>query len=144
MWSEPPNGMACMCIEAYTWPNDATASSQVGSVVCSLRTGGGVGNYNVTRVRIPVTGLVLPCDWVLCTSNNSDLTIRGSPVEVGSPLAVVFKTTSSVFISGSAIEIDLGQPELYFRGKSKLSMLVIGFYCSKKKNATDAAIYHVS
>ena len=144
MWTDVPHGLGCVCLEAYTWPATTATIEQAGSVVCSLRTEGGIGNYNHVRVNIPVVALVLACDWVLCASNNGQQSIRGSPVQEGSPLGVVFKTPSSVYAVGSTIDIDMGRPELYLRGKGKISTLVIGFYCTKKENASDSAIYHVN
>ena len=143
MWTDVPHGLGCVCLETYTWPATAVSNEQAGSAICSLRTEGEIGNYNYARVNIPVASLVLACDWMLCTSNNGEQSIRGSPVHEGSPLGVVYKNSSSVYAVGSTIDIDMGSPELYLRGKSKISMLVIGFYCTKKENASDSAIYHV-
>ena len=104
--------------------------------------------FDVGSQELPVQSLVAACDWVLAR-HASGLTIRGCPISAGfgSPLAVAVKTASSarsVFVAGSALELDLPNPERYKSGKQKLSVLVIGFYCSKKKYDAEGAVYHVS
>ena len=81
---------------------------------------------------MPVESLVSSCDWVLSRHTNG-LTIRGCPVTIGSPLAVAVKTAGTlVFVAGSALELEMKNPERYKSGKGRLSVLLIGFYCSKK------------
>ena len=109
-----------------------------------MRTKGGINCFNIKRVALPLEGLVFSCDWVL-SSLTQDLTIRGSPVPegCGSPLALAMKTSSTVMVAGSSLDVVLENPELYMRGKEKLSVLVIGFYCARKATKADAAVYHV-
>ena len=62
----------------------------------------------------------------------------------GSPFAVAMKTSSAVIVAGSSLDVVLENPELYMKGKDKLSVLVIGFYCARKATKADAAVFHVS
>ena len=144
-WSNPPHGHACEVLEPYSWPENARVGADLGLVVCAMRTVGGINCFNIKRVAIPLEGLVFACDWVLSTLSK-DLTIRGTPVPEGSgsPLAVAMKTSSGVMVAGSSLDVVLGNRKLYMRGKEKLSVLVIGFYCARKATKVDAAVFHVS
>ena len=119
----------------------------VGSVLCRVRrVNGGMNDYDVASEMISVQSLVHACDCVIA-EHSDGLTIRGCPVPDGngSPLAVAMKTSTNVlFVAGSALEMDLPNSERYKSGKSKVSVLIIGFYCSKKKYYEEGAVFHVS
>ena len=103
-------------------------------------------DFDVASQMIPVEALVSACDWVLSRHTNG-LTIRGCPVTsgFGSPLAVAVKTAGTLaFVAGSALELELQNPERYKSGKGRLSVLIVGFYCSKKKYDSESAVFHVS
>ena len=90
--------------------------------------------------------LTLASDWVIAR-HSSGLTIRGSPVTqgYGSPLGVALKTAGSrLFMAGSVMEAELQNPGDYRRGKEKVSMLIVGFYCSKKQAHEEGAGFQVS
>ena len=144
LWTGFPHGIACKCIEAFEWPESARSLEGLGEIRCQARTAGGFNEYDIEDQRISVESLVLACDWIL-TRHSSGLTVRGAPVTKGSPLAVATQTSSSaVFLAGSVLELSLEDPALYKRGKGKISVLLIGFYCSKAKFDKPGAIYHVS
>ena len=51
--------------------------------------------------------------------------------------------SSTVFVSGAAMEVELVHPERYKRGKERVSVLIVGFYCTKKFFASEGACFHV-
>ena len=119
--------------------------SDLGKVRCALRTSGGIGSFNIECVMVPLASLVFACDWII--TENAEQSIRGCPVPVGygSPLGVAFKAPSGkVLLAGSCLEISCPNPELYLRGRDKISVLVIGFYCTKRVRSMDGGVYHVS
>ena len=125
-------------------PVGATNSKDLGFICCKVRRAGGLKDFDVPSQLIPVEALVSACDWILARHANG-LTIRGCPVSIGSPLAVAVKTAGPMaFVAGSALELDLPNPERYKSGKAKLSVLILGFYCSKKKYDSEGAVFHVS
>ena len=145
-WTSTPHGLACECALAFTWPPNATTVREVGPVFCNVRKVGGMNEFGDVGQWLDIGCLVFSCDWILSRHSNG-LTIRGCPVSSlsGSPLAVAVRTPTPVaFMAGSALELDLPNPELYKSGKSKLSVLIIGFYCSKKHYIDDGAVFHVS
>ena len=104
-----------------------------------------INDYDEPRM-ICLESLVLASEWIL-TKHASGLTVRGSPVcrSLGSPLAVILETpASTVFVSGAAMEAELVNPERYKRGKERVSVLIVGFYCTKKYFASEGACFHVS
>ena len=141
-----PYGFACQAILDYTWPEDSSCLGQLGSVLCKVRTKGGILDFDVTSQWILLESLVLACDWVLAR-HSSGLTIRGCPVPegFGSPLAVAVKTPASrIFMAGSVMELELKNSGDYKRGKEKISVLIVGYYCSKKKAHEEGAGFQVS
>ena len=51
---------------------------------------------------------------------------------------------TSVFVAGSVLESALPFPEKYKKGKEKVSMLILGFYCVKKGWSDKGAVFHDS
>ena len=142
-WCDAPYGIACKCTSQFNWPEKATSIAELGSVEVEMRISGGFNTYNIVK-SVLLERLVLASDWILSRHANG-LTVRGCPVSIGSPLAVgVQASSSAIFFAGSVMEMELPKPELYKRGKGKVSVLVIGFYCSKKKYDLPGAVYHVS
>ena len=137
-------GIACVCMASFKVPEVCATTRDLGMVHCNLRTKGGIGNFNVQGVMLPLASLVFACDWVI--TENSEQSIRGCPVPIGcgSPLGVAFRGPSGAMIlAGSSIEIACPKPELYMRGRNKISALVIGFYCTKRQKSMDGGVYHV-
>ena len=102
-------------------------------------------DYNITHQWVLLESLVLASDWVLAR-HSSGLTIRGSPVTpgYGSPLGVALKTAGSrLLMAGSVMEAELENPGNYKRGKDKVSMLIVGYYCSKKQAHEEGAGFQV-
>ena len=103
-------------------------------------------DYNITPKWVLLESLVLASDWVLAR-HSSGLTIRGSPVTpgYGSPLGVALKTAGSrLLMAGSVMEAELENPGNYKRaGKDKVSMLIVGYYCSKKQAHEEGAGFQV-
>ena len=144
-WTDPPYGVACQSQTDFVWPSVSTKSGDLGSIPCAMRGNGGINSYGEVE-QVPVEALVLASEWILGT-HITGLTVRGAPVQrgAGSPLGVIVQTSSAaVFIAGSAMEMDLPNPERYKKGKEKVSVLIIGFYCSRKFFSDDGAIFHVS
>ena len=146
MWTNPPYGVTCKCVEDFVWPSAATSLDELGSVKCEIRGKDGLNEYNKPCQLVPVESLVLASEWILVKHANG-LTVRGCPVAiggVGSPLAVIVETPNlKVFVSGSVMEMELLNPERYKKGKERVSVLIVGFYCTKRLLA-DGACYHVS
>ena len=143
-YCDPPHGLACRCTVAFIWPSTACSNADLGLIEVEMRTIGGFDVYNIEKVMVLVERLVLASDWILAR-HVSGLTVRGCPVSIGSPLAVgVQASSSALFFAGSVLERDLASSELYKRGKSKVSVLVIGFFCCKKKYDSPGAVFHVS
>lgn len=143
-WCVTPHGLACRCVETFTWPEHATRIDELGSIQCELRTEGAFNEYNVQSIPIMVEGLVFANDWILARHSNG-LTVRGAPVTRGSPLCVgVQAPSTAIFVAGSVLEMDLERPELYKRGKVRVTVLLVGILCSKKQFDDNGAIFHVS
>ena len=142
-WTVSPHGLACVTIGAFAWPLHATCGADLGHITCDLRTRGGIATYDIKRVTLPVQALVFSSDWIL-SSMALDTTVRGSPVPEGSPLGEVLKTPTMLLSAGSSLDAVATNPERYLKGKEKISVLVIGFYCARKATKHDAAVYHVS
>ena len=130
-------GKACICLTPYRKPDPSNVLTiaDLGMVECSMRTRGGIQSQNVERVMVPLGALVLACDWLL--SDTAGQTIRGCPVPSGngSPFGVALRSPDGqTLLAGSSLEVACPNPELYLRGRDKMSVLVIGFYCCKRQD----------
>ena len=146
MFSLTPCGYACVCAQEWVWPIGSTSGIGLGCVTCKVRwESGGINDFDDGLYNIPVEHLVFASDWVISDPGTASHSVRGCPVgeKHGSPLGVALRIGSRLLVAGNCLELALVNPEKYKRGKTKISLLVIGFYCCKKAFAKEGAIYHV-
>ena len=146
LFSLTPCGYACICAQEWIWPAGSTSSVDLGCVICKVRwEAGGIDDFDEDLHFVPVEHLVFASDWVVSDPGTVTHSVRGCPVgdKFGSPLAVALRMGTRLLVAGNCLELTLANPEKYKRGKTKISLLVIGFYCCKKAFAKEGAIYHV-
>ena len=119
LWTDSPHGYGCYSTENWVWPVDAEAIEDLADakVECKIRTVGGCEDHGSENVRIPVVALVFASDWML-TQGEANVSVGGCPVTKGSPLGVILRNSTGVFVAGSILEIDLPEPEKYKRGST--------------------------
>ena len=149
LWASAPNVFACSCASQYIWPISATSRVvSLETVNCIVRIRGGCADYEPVSFDILLEALVFASDWPLTrTAHITKGTVGdvyGCPVTVGSPFGVAMCSSSGLILAGSVLELDLPNPERYKKGMQTLSVLVIGFYCAKRKWCEEGAVFHVS
>ena len=112
-----------------------------------MRIRGGCADYEPIAYDILMEALVLASDWPLTPTTTMARgtvgEIYGCPVTVGSPFGVAMWTSTGLILAGTVLEFDLPNPEKYKRVMYTVSVLVIGFYCAKRKWFDQGAVFHV-